>query len=321
MLLTVPAWLLSEASSAASPMLQFAQLPSTKEVIDVPDCDDEVEEKTAAPPTAGVPVQPTEMKASQDTIPPGQPQQPVIVTPRPRECPSSPGSALTPPKLNFSRLWHLSLQDTHEARVGWNDEVSKLSEVSDKLVADTQMAEKKLEIEHIRQKDPSLAEALSSPGGLAAQNSHSKLGRRHSKYIRSDRATAEEKAEWEMAKHEGQTAMVAVRSKHFEKTKSNLLDSFQRVQVWWRKEYVKGTYKGFWQMVKDHGGSHIADVVEECQNMVEACIILGGDWKKWNSRAQRWDFLDVEEGFIEEYNQKWPHPQNSTNQVVTKVML
>ena len=161
------------------------------------------------------------MEASQDTIPPGQPQQPAIVTPRPRECPSSPGSALTPPKLNFNRLWDLSLKDTREGRIEWNDEVSRLVSLTDKLVADTQIVEKKLEIEHIRQKDPSLAEALSSPGGLAAQNSHSALGRRHAKYMRS-RATAEEKAEWEMAKHEGQTAMEAMRIKHFEKTKSNL---------------------------------------------------------------------------------------------------
>lgn len=75
--------------------------------------------------------------------------------------------------------------------------------------------------------------------------------------------------------------------------------SFKRV------DKRKGTYKPVSMIWLSQGGKYDKNAMAATKNIVQRCLAMQGDWVRFNPMSQRCEFLVLEEGFEEVFEEKW----------------
>ena len=67
----------------------------------------------------------------------------------------------------------------------------------------------------------------------------------------------------------------------------------------------KGTYKPFSMLYKSQGGPEDPGALKAAKNIASRCIAMGGNWVRFNPMSRRCEFLDLEIGFEELFEESW----------------
>ena len=79
----------------------------------------------------------------------------------------------------------------------------------------------------------------------------------------------------------------------------------ERRSSWRRVDKKKGTYRPFSMLWANQGGHRDPGAMTAALNIAKRCIAVGGTWLRFNDMSQRTEFLDLEVGFSEEFEQSW----------------
>ena len=101
----------------------------------------------------------------------------------------------------------------------------------------------------------------------------------------------------------GRDAKAAMRQEWHEKQKKNIKDKALRSKTFRKKEISNGHYHSFGWYVREEGGTPQA--YREVLKFSKKCVQMGKPWIKWNGMWERIDYLDITEGFSEEFENSW----------------